>query len=711
MNCNGNRPLLGDRSARTRLALIAPLLLATMMPEPAAAADAPTAAAASLPACQPKAPGGALLITESCADPLLGQPYVDVRKPGKLTDRRTGLTVEYLYVHGGFTGTDARFAFYFPPAADYRGRFFQTTYPTLGKEDAAEDCQQVGTSTCSVAFALANGAYVVSTNNAGGIPAGGPLAAYRANAAAARYSRVVAAGLYGTKDRPRGYIYGASGGAYQTVGAMENTAGVWDGAVPMVFGVPNAIPNFMTAQVLALRALGDKAAQVADAVDAGGSGNPFDGLTTEQRAALREAARLGMPLRGWWRHASLDEGGLGGLAQLAAALDPTYVADFWSKPGYAGSEPAVKAARIVHQATVIARAGATGLVLSSVPSGDLADARLVPADGAAKGQARAIAKVEGNRVDLADAAGIEPGAVVTIDNSAGIALRYFHRYQPADASEYGFAQFTAAGGPVEQPRRARAVGAILSSGTAGAVPDGSFSGRMIMVGSVMDVLAYPWSGDWYRKRAQALLGPEVDGRFRLWYVDNADHGPDMVAFESGVGFAATKGASAHIVGYIGAVEQALLDLDDWVVRGTPPPATSGYRIDELTQVRLESSAKRRHGVQPVLIMGARSAASGRISDRVETRAGLPVRFSLGAEAPRGAGRIVKVEWDFSGTGRFEADSGPVRPSRKLRRERTYAFATPGTYFVVARVTSQRDGYLGKPFGLVQNLARVRVVVR
>ena len=64
--------------------------------------------------------------------------------------------------------------------------------------------------------------------------------------------------MYGTSTRPRGYIYGASGGAYQTIGAAENTEGVWDGAIPMVPGTPNAIPSNQAIELLGLRVLHDK---------------------------------------------------------------------------------------------------------------------------------------------------------------------------------------------------------------------------------------------------------------------------------------------------------------------------------------------------------------------------------------------------------------------------------------------------------------------
>ncbi len=53
------------------------------------------------------------------------------------------------------------------------------------------------------------------------------------SAAVARYSRIVAAEMYG-EHRPYGYVYGGSGGAFKTISCFENTTDVWDGAVPFV---------------------------------------------------------------------------------------------------------------------------------------------------------------------------------------------------------------------------------------------------------------------------------------------------------------------------------------------------------------------------------------------------------------------------------------------------------------------------------------------
>src|SRR5262249_52350530 len=137
-----------------------------------------------------------------------------------------------------------------------------------------------------------------------------------------------------------GYIYGASGGAFQTVAAAENTIGVWDGFVPEVMGTPNSIVSNFTIVAYAERVISQASfAKVVDALAPGGSGDPFAVLTDPaEQAALHEAARLGFPLRGWWDYASLtsDKFLLTLTDGYVLTLDPSYVNDFWSQPGYEG---------------------------------------------------------------------------------------------------------------------------------------------------------------------------------------------------------------------------------------------------------------------------------------------------------------------------------------------------------------------------------------
>ena len=678
--------------------------LSGLVERDSAMAQVPPAA----PACEAQSTGGPLFITESCYDPELSKPYVDVRKPGTLTDEASGVSVSFTYVHGGFTGTNARFSFYFPAADKYKDRFFQTTYPTIGTEDAAPGCPEIGTSTCSVVFALSNGAYVVSTNNAGGVPAGGPLAAYRTNAAAAKYSRIIANEMYRTTTRPRGYLYGASGGAYQTVGSMENSSGVWDGAVPMVFGVPNAIPNFMASQLLALRVLRDKLPQIADAVAPGGSGDPYAGLTAEQRDTLKEVTRLGFPLRGWWQYATLNGGGFWAVEGAVRAIDSSYMEDFWSKPGYEGSEASVQAARVRQDTTVRSVGDGNELVLGLTPSKDLLNGDLTIKDGPRAGQSVIITEIDANKVKVVNAAGILPGTAVRLDNSWAIALQYYSRHQVPTSHQYGWNQYLKKDGTPLYPQRGILIGPLLNASSAGSISSGRFHGKMIMAESVLDVSAYPWSADWYRQQAQAALG-DVSGSFRLWYMDNADHGPDIAGMAAGVAFEHSAHVPDHIVSYLGEVEQALLDLDAWVAKGIAPAASTSYRIDADNQVRIEPNAKLGGGIQPSVTLGAGKTSDASTHPTAEVKTGTDVTLWAKAQTPPSAGRIVKVEWDFEGDGHFKAL--PVSIGDEHAWKQVHRFVRPGIYFPVVRVTAQRDGNANSPFCLVQNLASMRVIVK
>ena len=112
-----------------------------------------------------------MLITPDFVDPALATvPLFDVDEQRTTTDENTDVTVNYRYVHGGFTDTNTLFSFYFPAAEDYQGRFFESTYPTVSEEDVSDD---------TIAFAISNGAYVVSSNNSGGVAVDPTVGGYR----------------------------------------------------------------------------------------------------------------------------------------------------------------------------------------------------------------------------------------------------------------------------------------------------------------------------------------------------------------------------------------------------------------------------------------------------------------------------------------------------------------------------------------------------
>ena len=678
---------------------------------------------------------GAPFVTANSEDPRFNRPYTDVREwrdepadapvfPGGITTQSSGaapVAARHLYVHGGFTGTDARFSLCFPPAEGYQGRFFQATHQLLAGEEATAR---------NVAFALASGGYSVQTNMGGrdnprsaeGTAGGRPdttIRGYRVNAAAAKFSRVVAAEIYGP-HRGYGYLYGGSGGAYQTVTSAEMTTGVWDGFVPYVMGSPQSIPNCFTVRVNALRVLKDKWPSIIDAFEPGGSGDPYVGLNDEERAALEEASRTGFPPGAWFNYVPQGGGPLVLVAGYVPLLDPTYLDDFWSKPGYLGTDPtsSVRAARIQHTATVVdvLPGRRTQLQLSSVPTGDLTAADVVITSGAAAGRTASLGRVAadgkgqiglvfepvGDTIDItADPTvvdSIEVGDEVRIDNSRFLALQTYHRHQfPPANPDFDYPDvydyFRNPDGSPKYPQRGVDIGAAGTLGATGQIPTGRFHGKMIVVECLHDGDALPWQADWYRKKVAAVEGPHVNEKHRLWYVDNANHTDPT-----------TETQKTHAVAYSGTVQYALRELSAWVEQGVVPPATSEYRVQN-GHVHVPGSAAERRGVQPVVHLEVNGGA------RADVATGESVTFTARIEAPPAPGNVVSAKWDFEGLGTYSdvAELGDLT-SDTVHVTARHAFSEPGTYFPALRVASQREGNPSTPFARSLNLGRVRVVV-
>jgi hypothetical protein len=663
---------------------------------------------------------GPLLVTADSEDPRFNQPYIGVREwrdepadapvfPGDITTQRGGGAVKarHLYVHGGFTGTDAKFSFCLPPGEEYQGRFFQATHQLLAGEEATPH---------NVAFALASGGYSVQTNMGGSEnprtaddSAGGrsdtTIRGYRVNAAAAKFSRVVAAEIYGP-HRTYGYLYGGSGGAYQTLTSAEMTTGVWDGFVPYVMGSPQSIPNCFTVRVNALRVLKDKWRSIVDAIEPGGTGDPYAGLNDEERTALEEATRTGFPPVAWFNYIPQGGGPLVLVANYVPVLDPTYLDDFWSKPGYLGTDPAssVRAARVQHEATVVdvIPGRRKQLKLSSAPIGDLTGADVVITSGAAAGKTASLVRAEGDTISFtapsAIADSIRPGDEVRIDNSRFLALQTYHRHQfPPSNPDFDYPDvydyFRNDDGTPKYPQRDVDIGAAGTLGATGHIPTGRFNGKMIVVECLHDGDALPWQADWYRKKVEAIEGRDADDKYRLWYLDNANHTDPT-----------TDTQRTHAVAYTGTVQYALRELSAWVEEGIVPAPTSEYRVQD-GQVHVPASAAERRGIQPVVHVRVNGG------DRAGVRAGEAVTFTAQIEVPPAPGKVVSAKWDFEGAGTYPDAADLGEPTwDTVHLAATHAFSKPGTYFPALRVASQREGNPGTPFARSLNLSRVRVVV-
>jgi hypothetical protein len=161
------------------------------------------------------------------------------------------------------------------------------------------------------------------------------------------------------------------------------------------------------------------------------------------------------------------------------------------------------------------------------------------------------------------------------------------------------------------------------------------------------------------------------------------------------------------ISYIGALHQALRDLADWVERGVAPPESTNYKVVD-GQVVIPPSAGERGGIQPVVSVTANG------SERAEVAPGETVTLVAKVSVPPHAGRIVAAAWDFDGKGTYPStvDLAKAQSSgNDLTITVTHGFAQPGTYFPVLRAALQRKGDQRTNYGRIQNLGRVRVVVK
>ncbi len=684
-------------------------------------------------------------------DSVFSNPYID-------SDEWRDNPVRHRYIHGGFEGTGTRFSFYFPPQEKYEGRFFQYITPFPDNENLSQGAKGAED---KIGFSVASGAYFIETNGGGPTDFTKPreysdptIGAFRANAASAQFSRVVATKIFGG-GRPFGYAFGGSGGAYRTVGGIENTEGVWDGVVPYVLGSPMAIPNVFTVRMHAMRILNDKFPQIIDALEPGGSGDMYAGLNQEERDALTEVTRMGFPPQSWFGYKTMGIHGFLVLYQSVVAADRKYFdEDFWKVKGYLGAdhpesllrsrlkkETRIKAGISIDQAVSLGLAqplsdrergtadaawksiggqeGGTPVAFQledQLPDLNFMGGDLVILSGKAAGKTLQLTKVEGDKVVLGPADPsvlvlIKAGDEVLVDNSNFLAVQTYHRHQVPDKEFYVWDQFRDRDGKSLYPQRPMLLGPMFTRGAAGVLPTGKFKGKMILLESLWDREAFPWQADWYRSRVKENLGSETDNHFRLWYTDHALHGDVSVEDDP-----------TRTVSYLGVLQQALLDLSAWVEKGIEPALSTDYSIAD-GQVIIPKTAVERKGIQPVVILLAN------YGKRAEVKPGEKVKFTAVVELLPGSGKIVAAAWNFEGlpektgeiTGWNFEDSGvfPVRAKFKSSSKgnsnatvkTTYRFTKPGTYFPTLRVATQRGCYENTAFGRLENLDRVRVVVK
>ena len=222
-----------------------------------------------------------------------------------------------------------------PRRRRYQGRFFHPVTPVPGSEHSATEGRSLG----YIEFAVASGGYLVESNLGLFRRAlrgeDSTVAGFRASAAVATYSRVLAAEMYG-EHRPYGYVFGGSGGAYRTMACIENGHGVWDGAVPYIHGTPMSMPSMFSVQAHAFRVLARQASRRSSTRSsraAAATCTPASPTRSATRSR-RRPAWASRPARGSTPSASACSTRRSGRGSSTTSptWDPAYFDDFWTVP-------------------------------------------------------------------------------------------------------------------------------------------------------------------------------------------------------------------------------------------------------------------------------------------------------------------------------------------------------------------------------------------
>jgi hypothetical protein len=679
-------------------------------------------------------------------DDFFGPPFID------LDEDRTD-PVAHRYIHGGFEGTDTRFAFWFPPLADWDGRMYQ---PLEGANGGHEDvfASPLGADIGGLVMTLTRlGGYMVESNmghigdvkdpRAGDDPT---IYGWRAAAESARFSKFVAEQVLGSRP-DYSYVWGGSGGARRSPLCLAYAPDVWDAALPFMgdardgeYGDFNMLrdlsPGF-SCMFNVQRVLREKIHDVVDAVAPGGRGDPFFGLDTHQREELANLYRLGYP-RGDEAIIAQPTGTIWLWTSMAARIQrdhPEFWESFWTKPGHVGfDQPS-----LIERDLIDVRAAVTRTLVAkdftedpqfggveydairrmsslfaamhdmwNIPmaveidaplTGFLQGAGVRVVSGQASGRqlyaTKGTATVllcdgEGEASNLRFT-GVLPGDEIHVDNRAYLAYCYAYRHHILDVVEHDFLRVD--GRPIypqyEQPYRSPFMGTVHT---------GRFEGKMLWVHHTHDASLWPPQGMGMKRNVERERGVEgAREHFCLRWTENAEHAPPQMVMS-----APGRRANTWLIDYQPVIEQSLVDLAAWVEQGVRPSETSFTYAGG--QVSLPETAAERGGIQPVV----RVDANG--SSRAEVRVGEQAVLRVRAEVPAGAGTLVGAKWDFDGSGQFPYAHDVDGTATSFDLTTNHAWDRPGTYFVTALVESHRDSDVKAESRRIPNLASARVVV-
>jgi hypothetical protein len=599
----------------------------------------------------------------------------------------------------------------FPDKKLFRNRFFQQTYPL--------NIEMLNIVDARFAFETGGG-YTVGVNP------GNPNVGFRVPAAAAKLAKAYARKHYGTNERIYGYMYGQSGGSVQTIAAAEGTTGVWDGLIPVVIATDGLNHHsFAWGALYNLAIPAEKRKAIAEAAAPGSGKNIHAGLNEEERAVLDEVLSAGFPRAVFETNQFTIGGGMFGFGSVRS-FDPDYFTDFWTKPGYEGTNPPafLKAAIVDGTASISSitrnpQGVATALVFDSASMPSLGSNGVdgvqftVVQVGTAspdKGDVPALkGKLEGTTFQLEDGrnspallAALERGTKVRLDNRAAIAMAFYPRHSILDNGNPAYNQYRNANGSpryAQRPKTPIAIPLLSNIGAAGGiVQSGRIRTKTIVFENLYDGNSFPYVASFYAVQVKRALGAkQAQQMFRLYYQENGIHGVflDPLPGKFGTMTAATGGT----------LHQVLLDLADWAEKDIAPRSSTRHSVDRLNQVVLPASASARGGHQPV----TRLIVNG--GKRAEVAVNQPVSLVGRTTMPPGPGKVVQYEWylgspDF----KFEPAERIAQPKATIIATKTISFPKPGEYMITFRANGQREGKQDSTTPLI-NIDRVRVVVR
>ena len=679
-------------------------------------------------------------------DPFFGTPYID-------EDEERSEPTPHRHVHGGFSGTDTRFQFAFPSKEQWQGRMFN---PLSGAHGGDEKffSTPLGEMIGGMGLSFRLGGYLVQSNQ-GHIgdnidPKGGDdptLYGHRASAEVARFSKYVAAQIYGMPPH-HSYVFGGSGGGRRSPLCLENGGDAWDGALPFMGGGDvnprGSTKRIKGAQTMSFasmfnvqRLLGQRIHAVVDAMSPGGSGNPFEGLDSHEREELASLYRQGYP-RGDEYNIAEPMGQIWLWTSIADELveqDPSYFENFWTKPGYVGHDLPSAVERDLIDAQLTVKRVITAADMLSDPAfagdeysmlriiigitassrGDMNTPYAVEIDGLygymlgagvqvtsgeAAGRQLYVTQAVGNllmcdghgEANLQRFNGVKVGDVVHLSNRRFLAFCYFARHHVMEDPQFDSLRLD--GVPVYPQHEVPLMSPLM-----GVSYSGEFEGKIIWVHHTHDASLWPPQGIIYHQAVLAAQGEAgAAERFRIRWTDNAEHIPPMMIPSKGL-----RAVNTWLVDYGPVIEQTMADLVDWVERGVEPAGTSYSYADG--KVTLPATAAERGGIQAVVRVSANGGSLASV------KVGQPVSVTADAELPPNAGTIISLEWDFDGKGAYPLTDDSIDGSAtSISRTVTQTYDAPGTYFVTALVHSHRAGDVAATSRRVPNLAQARVVV-